>query len=470
MQRRISLFIKLALALLPLCLMLPAKAQVNIRIDRSNINSTSIYQDNQSLEYAAVLSVAPTINVRATNASFTKAGSLETISPSILTVQIIGSGGQATNLLNLGSTQPAVLSTNYSSIYVSLLALLQGGLMNLRYAIPNAKAVVWKAGTYTNKLDFQLVGVNLATLKVLTNTVNISVSPFIAVDQPQQVSFAINDLNYFRNKAIPSQQQNFLIQSTVKPYLQGRTESSTFSYTGGYAGANIPAVSAAALLAQLKVGSNTWPVGQMSNSYRNLSPSTGHELAAGNTNNLEVSYSLSPELLKTNFMNKGSYLLNLKHLVGDAEQAGASAQELSSTAQVVVSDMAEIKVNHTEVALAFKTAQDYRNGVTVDLPAHFSTSATAPYDVYVQASSSNMSSGSNSIPVSILRISAAPGNTTNVTPVTLKTTRQKLMTAMPAIDHQSNIRYSIDAAESAKLLGKPPGAYTTTVTYSMVAP
>jgi len=450
--------------------MLPAKAQVNIRIDRTNINSSSVYQDNQSLDYSAVLSLIPTINLRTTNASFTKAGSPENISSGIFTVQIIGSAGQVANLLTLGNAQAVVLSNTYNNIYFSVLGLLSSGLMNLRYTIPNTKAVVWKAGTYTNRLDFQLAGVTLGNLKVLTNTINIFVDPLITVNQPEPISFAINDLNYFRNKAIPSQQQNFLIQSTVKPYLQGRTESSTFRYTGGYAGANIPAVSAASLLAQLKVGSNVWPVAQMSNSYQNWSPSTGHELAAGNTNNLEVSYSLSPEILKTNFMNKGSYLLNLKHLVGDAEQAGASAQELSSTAQVVVSDMAEIKVNHTEVALAFKTAQDYRNGVTVDLPAHFSTSATAPYDVYVQASSSNMSSGSNSIPVSILRISAAPGNTTNVTPVTLKTTRQKLMTAMPAIDHQSNIRYSIDAAESAKLLGKPPGAYTTTVTYSMVAP
>ena len=429
-----------------------------------------MYIDNQSLDYSSLLSLIPTINLRTANANFTQAGSSETLNPGIFTVQIIGAGGQSANLLTSGATQPVTLSNTYTNIYTSVLQLLSSGLMNLRYAIPNTKVVAWKTGTYTNKLDFQLAGVNLASLKVLTNTMNIIVDPLINVNQPNNIIFRIDDLNYFRSKALPAQKQNFLVQSTVKPYLQAKTESSSFSYTGGYAGANIPAVSSTVLLAQLTIGGKSWDAGQMSSSYRNLSPVTGHEVVAGNTNNLEVSYSINSESLRSSFLNKGNYLLNLKHLTADAEQAGAASQELSSTAQVVVSDMAELKVNHSEVSLAFKTAEDYRKGVSVDLPAHLSLSSTAPYDVFVQASSSNLSSGSNSIPVGILSISASSANTSDTAPLVLTASRQKLMTTLPVIDKQINIRYTVNAQEAAKLLSKAAGTYTSTITYSLVAP
>ena len=136
----------------------------------------------------------------------------------------------------------------------------------------------------------------------------------------------------------------------------------------------------------------------------------------------------------------------------------------------MVSDLSEIIANQSTVNLTFSTASHYQNGVNQDMPAHLKLSKTTPYNVYVRATSANFASGVNSVPLNVMRIGPMPGQTGMQT-VTLSATAQQLINgADPVIDRSLNIRYSIPASETSKLLNKPAGTYTTNIIFSFVAP
>jgi hypothetical protein len=448
-------------------------AQVNFQIHAGNINSAAVELDRQSFNLTAVLGLATNIEIKASNASFTKSGTnTSAYSAGIVDAKIIGSAGQVANLLTLGSSPTVKLSANYSIIYSSVLSLLSSGLVNVRYTINSPKSLIWRAGTYSNNLEFQLRGLlSISSPQTLTPNISIVVDPFITLStSSQQVTFTIDDLNYFRTKTLLPVSQRLSMQSTVKPAVQTRSESSSFNYSSGYAGANTPQIQSSVLSTTLQLPGNTSKTIQISNSYQQLSPALGHDLVAGNRNDLDLQYSLNAATLKSSFLNKGQYTLNLRHQVSDAETGLATAQEAPTTLQVMVADMAELKINHNDVRLEFRTAEDYKKGVHVDLPAHLTMSATAPYDVYVQATNSNLTNGASNIPVNSILISSTQEGNPELLTAKLGSSRQKILSATPVIDRKVNVRYGISAKDAVNLLNKPAGLYSTTVTYSLIAP
>lgn len=455
--------------LLTILLAFSANAQINFHFTQSNLGQGPVYVDNQSIEYVSVLNLAPTISIRATDSYFKKGTSTTTLNANLVRARVIGTGGQLLNLLSIHAAQEATLSTSFTPIYSSLLGLLSGGLVNIRYTIPNPSSFAWKAGVYTNNLSFNLTGIALGSISVKTNIINITVDPFIKATQPQNVEFTINSLDFYRNRTLDAKSQSLSITGTLNAGIRMKTSSSYFTYSNGYPGGTDPRAPATVVMAQMMAP--TVKAGEFltGTTVKTMTEAKGIEVPVGNTSQVSMSYSLSKEVLKSNFLKKGTYTLNLNHEIFDAESSGTPlSQSLFSAVLVNVADMGELVVNNQDVTLKFQTANDYKNGVHVDMPAHLSVSATSPYDVFVKASNTSLSNGSNSIPVSALQISAGSGD--EFAPLILKDTRQRILGISPVLDKKMNIRYSISASEAAKLMGKASGTYTTSITYSLIAP
>jgi hypothetical protein len=205
--------------------------------------------------------------------------------------------------------------------------------------------------------------------------------------------------------------------------------------------------------------------------FKTLTETAGMPVPVGNTSNVTMGYSLTPDVLKNNFLKKGTYTLNLNHEVFDAEGTGAvPSQSLTSSLIVNVADMAELIINQQDVNLVFNTAEDYKKGVQIDMPAHVSLSATSAYDLFIKANTTSISNGKNSITITALQVSVNGTDGTSTTAIPLKETRQGLFGILPILDKTTTIRYSIPASEALKLIGKASGTYNASVTYSLVAP
>jgi len=135
----------------------------------------------------------------------------------------------------------------------------------------------------------------------------------------------------------------------------------------------------------------------------------------------------------------------------------------------LLSNVLQITVNTNAVNLNFTTSANYTNGVTSTISNQITVASNNPYSVYVRAASVNMVNGTNTIPVSNVKVqpvSLAVGTSQIV--AALSTTDQALATAMPTTSSQSvNIQYSTAAGNTAFL--KPAGAYVATITFTLIA-
>lgn len=127
-------------------------------------------------------------------------------------------------------------------------------------------------------------------------------------------------------------------------------------------------------------------------------------------------------------------------------------------------------VNETNPTLVFATAADYANGVTVTYANALTVTSTSAYTVKVRSASADLVNGTNTIPVSNVKVQ--PTGTTGIgtaTQVSLSTTDQNIVTSAPAaILKNINLQYSTDA-NNAAFIGKPAGDYVTTITFSATA-
>ena len=448
-----------------------AKAQVNLHINQTNIGQGAMHVDHQSVQYGSVLSVAPTINIGTSDTFFKIGTTTTTLNANLFRAIAVGSGGQQLNLSGVAPGSEAILSTTFTPIYSSLLGLLASGLLNVRYSIPNPKLYAWKAGTYSNNLKFSLTGISLGSITPKATNINVTVDPFISVSPTQNIEITVDRLDYYRSLELKAKSQSFSVTSTLNTGIRTKSNTPLFTYSNGYQGGADPRAPATVVMAhmvepQLKTGEFL-----TGTTFRTMTNTGGIVVPIGNTSNVSMSYSLSHDVLRNNFLKKGAYTLNLNHEVFDAEPSGNYAsQSLSSTLVVNVADMASVVVNQNDVNLVFKTAADYKNGVYIDMPAHLTLSATSPYDVFVQTGSSSLKNGTNSIPVTALQVSVNSTDPLETTPLNLAATRQRMLSILPVIDKKVNIRYAITAAQAAKVLGKASGTYTTTVTYTLVAP
>ncbi|WP_158826070.1 hypothetical protein [Mucilaginibacter lacusdianchii] len=158
--------------------------------------------------------------------------------------------------------------------------------------------------------------------------------------------------------------------------------------------------------------------------------------------------------------------------VADAQTTpSVTALTYNMPLNIVVKDLTELKVNQSTVDLSYKFANDYINGIYIDIPNHLAISKTTPFDVYVKASNNTLSMGGSTIPVGLITLSPTPDVKRSFNAITLSATPQKLLSgAMPVIDKQLNVRFAISAENTKQLLGKAAGDYATTITYSIVAP
>jgi hypothetical protein len=449
----------------------PAKAQINFNFTQSNMGLGSVYVDNQSIQYTSLASVNTTIGVKTTNTYFTKGTITTTLNANLFRARAIGTGGQSVNIISSNTALDATLSTTATTIYSNMLSLLPAGLVNIRYTIPNPALYAWKAGTYTSTLAFNLSNVLAGSISVKANIVNVTVDPILTVMPTQNIVFNIDALDLYRNKALAAKSQTISMISTLNPGIRTKSSTDYFTYSNGYQGGTDPRAPATVIMAQMTTPKIRTAEFLTGTTPKTMTEATGIEVPIGNTSLATISYGLNTDVLKNNFLKKGTYTLNLNHEIFDAEAFGViTPQSLSSTFVVNVADMAEVIVKDQDINLVFKTAADYKNGVYVDMPSHVSLSATSPYDIFVQASNATLSNGSNSIPVSALQISAGTNDGTSFVPIVLNATRQRMLGILPVIDKKINIRYSISAAEAAKLMGKAAGTYTTSITYSLIAP
>ncbi|UYQ93210.1 hypothetical protein MKQ68_24310 [Chitinophaga horti] len=155
-------------------------------------------------------------------------------------------------------------------------------------------------------------------------------------------------------------------------------------------------------------------------------------------------------------------------VAGLTTSKNVKAQNATLTVRLVA--VLTMTVNETNPTLVFANAADYANGVSVTYPNALTVTSTSAYTIKVKAATADLTNGSNSIPVSNVKVQ--PTGTTGIgTPsqVSLSTTDQNIVTSAPAaILKNINLQYSTDA-NNAAFIGKPAGDYTTQITFTATA-
>jgi hypothetical protein len=450
---------------------LSVHAQVNFRINTAADLNAGLIIEHQTTTLNSMVSVAATISIKTQDAYFKIGNTTTLLGSQLFTARVIGTNGELMNALSLGTPTPTVtLSTTDAVIYSSMIGLISSGPINLRYIIPQPKLFAWRAGTYIDNLMFSVGGLSAATLTPATQFVNCIVAPFISAPATQNIAFTINSLDYYNNTILSPANYLLPVTATVNHGIRLKTNTAFFAYTNGYSGATDPLTSGNVLSAQL-ISPVTASAIAPTTTAQPLTAAGGNTVPTGNTTTNTIAYSLSKNTLRNSFLKKGTYTINLNNEIFDTNATvSAASQTLNNSLTVIVNDLAQLKVNNNDVNLVFATAADYKNGVYIDMPAHVILSGTSPYDVFVQASTTALTNGSNTLPLNIIQIQPTADNPSDFTSITLSSGRQKILSALPVLDRQLGVRYKISAANAAQLLGKPAGTYNTVITYSLIAP
>lgn len=458
------------MAILSVCLALCVRktvAQVTIALPQANVQSRTDYNQIFNVgQYASVLTLLPTFRVKANTTSFSStAGGSIPLNIAHIKLNSIGS------LSLLGTSSEVTLSVNNGNLYSSLATVSSGAITaNVRLSTGSQ---TWIAGIYDSNLSFSTQGVLAGSITPTTLPFSISVPGFIS--PPAQVgttSILVNNLSFYRSANGISTAKVIPLTTTV-PYIPSlKTTNTQFSFNTTLPYNSLPTSQVSAVNTTL-TGISTATTIALSMTDQALTNTTGIAVPANNAQSLTANYSISASQLKMSFIQAGTYSVPLTHTwskLATAYPTGTLQAQSSGNLEIVVSDLAELVANQQAVSLAFATTNDYKNGVSKDLPAHLRISKTTPYNLYVRASGTAFTSGANSIPLNILRIGPM-SNQVGVNTITLSTTAQQLIqSADPVIDRNLNIRYSIPASETSKLLNKPAGTYTANIIFSFVAP
>ena len=163
--------------------------------------------------------------------------------------------------------------------------------------------------------------------------------------------------------------------------------------------------------------------------------------------------------------------------LGTHQVMAQNSGQVSTSVNIILTDIISMDVGNIASggAVEFKYASvtDYSSSKNVTVPNNLVIISSKNFDVKVKAEGPHFVSGTNMIPVDIVKVKAMPGgNLVNIlNEVTLSTTDQLLVSNTSLGTKQSlNIDYSISAEKASKvLLGKPAGTYTQTVTYTATA-
>ncbi len=442
-------------------------AQVTINLPQVNIQSGIDYEYSFSAgRFVSVLGLIPSFRVNANTPSFSDAtmGGVVPLNRANISLVQVGS------VIVLGGGQEQPLSTSTATLYTSVVSLLSGDL--------TAKARImlsgfpWIAGVYASNVTFSLAGINLGTIINGSQDFNISVPGFISV-QPNvgTTNILVNNLSYYRSAAGISANKVIALGTTVAYIPSLQTGSAQFSFTTSFPYNALPVSPVSSVTAGLVSIPSATPVSLSVNSQA-LTNASGIPVNT-NAQSLTNTYTIAPAALKSNFLQAGTYSVPLNYSWSkllSSYPSGPLQSQASGTLEVIVSDLAEIVANQPVINLDFNSVTDYTSGVILDIPAHIRLSKTTPYNLTVRASSSAFNSAGNSIPLSVLRIGPASGQT-GMNTITLSGTAQPLVEgANPEIDRNINFRYSIPASQVEHLMGMPSGSYSADIIFGIVAP
>ncbi|MDR0262016.1 MAG: hypothetical protein LBJ04_02205 [Sphingobacterium sp.] len=441
-----------------------------ITLPQANIQARTDY--NTAINagtYSSVITVLPSFSVKSGSATFTSttSGSF----PASAVYMKLSSIGSLV-LLGLGTNNEVVLSTGGGLLYAAVASVASGAIAaNARIATASQ---TWTAGVFSNVVSFYTQGVLAGSISPASYTLSITIPGFIS--PPASIgttSIAVNDLSFYRSANGISASQIIPVSSTV-PYIPSiRTGNAQFSFSTTFPYNTLPVSPVSAVSASLS-GVATATATNLSTSDQALTAAGGIAVPTNNSSSITHTYSVSTAFLKSNFIQAGTYTVPLTYTWNKSSSATYPTTPVQAQASgsltIAVSDLGEIIANQQSVNLPFTTTSNYVNGVSTNMPSHLKLSKTTPYNLYVRATSSSFTSGVNSIPLSVLRIGPMAGQT-GVNTVTLSTTAQQLIqNADPIIDRTLDMQYSIPAAQTSNLLGKPAGTYTANIIYSFVAP
>ncbi|RKO68891.1 hypothetical protein D7322_25120 [Sphingobacterium puteale] len=471
-MRRKKLHISLAALLSALSHGIPhAVAQITINLPEANIQGRTDYiQSFTGGQYSfTLLALLPTISTKAiNNTSFVSTtGGTVPLNVAHLKLEKIN------NLSLLGLSNDVTLSTA-DQVLISALATvsLSAGpvIINSRFVTANQ---TWVSGIYKTTLSLTASGILGGTITPPSQDFSISVPAFIS--PPASIgttSILVNDLSYYR--AANGISSNTVIPlSTTVPYIPSiKTGNTQFNFSTTAAYNALPVTSVSTVNTTLTGTANT-TTAALSTTDQSLTNTAGIAVPTNNSQSLTYTYSIGLNQLKTNFIQAGTYSVPLTYTwnkLMSAYPIGSLLAQSNGNLSIVVSDLAEIVANQQAVNLSFTTANDYKNGVNVNMSNHLKLSATSSYNLYVRATSPSFTSGANSIPLNVLNIGPMAGQS-GMNTVTLSTTAQQLIqNADPVIDRNLNMLYSIPASATGMLLNKPAGAYTANIIFSFVAP
>ncbi|WP_436831333.1 hypothetical protein [Parapedobacter sp. DT-150] len=445
-----------------------ALSQITVNLPQANITARSDYTASlASGTYTSVVSLLPTIQVKANTANFANtAGGTTTVPLNMMHIRIRSIG----SLSLLGSSTEVMLSTTYGTLYTAL-ASISSGAVTADYRVTTGSHT-WVAGVYSTPIQFRTGTLSPNQITPTTPNLVINVPGFIA---PQTTlpafNLAVNSLGLYRAATGVSTTGSVTVSTTVPYLLNLNAGSAQFSFTTSTAYNQLPATAVSLVNGTLSnvAGAN---VISLSTTSQSLTPATGIAVPTGNNQTLNAALSITGPNLRAGFLQAGTYSVPITYTwskLASAYPTGTLQATRAGTLQVVVSDMAELVANQQTVALGFATTDDYRQGITVDMAQHLRLSRTTPYSVYARSASENFSAPNGEVPVGILRIGPVPGQS-GVNTVTLSTTPQLLIdNANPTVDRTLSLRYSIPPAETARLLGKAAGTYSAQVIYSFTA-
>jgi hypothetical protein len=434
-------------------------AQVNITLPQTNIQNAASYATTQnSGSYSAGLSVGPTIKLAGSSPILFQASTGNSFPVNNLGIQLSMIGG-----VNLLSGSTAIdLSTTAQTIFTSTLSI-GSGTIQLTYTVPVA-GYNWVAGTYTTNLVYTLTSIGLGASIASPGLLTITIPAYIVAPTTiPAITLNVNSLNYFSTQTITS--SSLLAYSATVPYsigLNGNNSNFTYNTTLGL---STPAnLTLGNVHANLNNGANI----NLSNAAQSLT-TTPISVGAGNNQDQTLNFSISPAGLVSQFVQTGIYSVPITLTTSDARSSPSVVnQTTTSTLNVTVADMQAFTMNDATTTLNLNSISGYQ-GITQAQPNHMTVSSTSPWSISVVAASSNLSNGSNTIPVNYISIGNVSGQTLLTNTILSSGSQTITSSRPPAINQSVGVNYTISAANAQQLINKPSGTYSTTLTYTLSA-
>lgn len=178
--------------------------------------------------------------------------------------------------------------------------------------------------------------------------------------------------------------------------------------------------------------------------------------------------------MKTNFVI--AILALTATVFGTKTYAQIDNPQAATTVLISVSDFISIDSRSMAVgglvAFNYVSGDDYNITKTSNVPNSLIVTSNRNFGILVKADGANFTDGINNIPVNVLGITPADGGTMLGIPhkLSLSTDNQTLVgISWFGIALRLNLNYEISAAKAAShILGRPPGNYIQTVTYTTV--